>query len=266
MVDEEMQLVNAAIAQQEKQLSDAINKSAEYGQAGFDAALAYQTELRRLNEQLQAGMINEQTYAQAAGEARKQFDEQTKAIEARNKAAAEQAEEDRKAEQSQQRAVTKQTDAFFSATEQAAKFGEAGVAAARQYESGLVSLNQQLEDGRINEETYNREAEKLRKNYNKQIDAQEKANAVSEKIAGKQQELDAIQEQKAAALNGKSNEALKANDLRSSEGIAQFLALANGREDPAIEENRKQTKKLDEIRKEIAKLQAEKVEILGAAA
>ncbi|NDD55455.1 hypothetical protein EBZ39_16595, partial [bacterium] len=139
MVDEEMQLVNAAIAQQEKQLSDAINKSAEYGQAGFDAALAYQTELRRLNEQLQAGMINEQTYAQAAGEARKQFDEQTKAIEARNKAAAEQAEEDRKAEQSQQRAVTKQTDAFFSATEQAAKFGEAGVAAARQYESGLVS-------------------------------------------------------------------------------------------------------------------------------
>ena len=95
---------------------------------------------------------------------------------------------------------------------------------------------------------------------------QEKAAGVDEKIAGKQEQIDQIQAEKAAALSGKSNEALKANDLRSSEGIAQFLALANGREDPAIEENRKQTKKLDEIRKEIAKLQAEKVEILGAAA
>jgi hypothetical protein len=48
--------------------------------------------------------------------------------------------------------------------------------------------------------------------------------------------------------------------------MAQFLALATGREDPAIAEYRKQTQKLDEIRGELRALQQEKVDILGAAA
>ena len=85
-------------------------------------------------------------------------------------------------------------------------------------------------------------------------------------MAGKQEDIDKIQAEKAAALGGKSNEALKANDIRSSEGMAQFIALATGREDPAIEENRKTNMKLEEIRKELRALQQEKVDILGAAA
>ena len=85
-------------------------------------------------------------------------------------------------------------------------------------------------------------------------------------MAGKQEDIDKIQAEKAAALGGKSNETLRANDIRSSEGMAQFLALATGREDPAIEENRKTNMKLEEIRKELRALQQEKVDILGAAA
>lgn len=100
----------------------------------------------------------------------------------------------------------------------------------------------------------------------RQEEAAKKAAAVDEKMVGKQEEIDKIQAEKAAALNGKSNEALKANDIRSSEGMAQFIALATGREDPAIEENRKTNQKLEEIRKELAALQQEKVDILGAAA
>jgi hypothetical protein len=84
-------------------------------------------------------------------------------------------------------------------------------------------------------------------------------------MAEKQADIDQASAERAAALGSKSNEQLKANDIRSSEGIAQFLALATGREDPAIEENRKANLKLEEIRKELRALQAQKVEILGAA-
>lgn len=109
-----------------------------------------------------------------------------------------------------------------------------------------------------------------RENEQKLIEANQKraeeAAKVDEKIADKQAEIDKANAEKAAALGGKSNEALKANDIRSSEGMAQFIALATGREDPAIEENRKTNAKLEEIRKELRALQQEKVDILGAAA
>lgn len=107
------------------------------------------------------------------------------------------------------------------------------------------------------------EAEAAKK---RQEEAAKKAAEVDENISAKQGDIDKINADKAAALNGKSNESLKANDIRSSEGMAQFLALASGREDPAIEENRKTNAKLEEIRKELRALQQEKVDILGAAA
>ena len=107
------------------------------------------------------------------------------------------------------------------------------------------------------------EAEAAKK---RQEEAAKKAAAIDEKMAAKQGEIDKVQADKAAALGGKSNEALKANDIRSSEGMAQFIALATGREDPAIEENRKTNMKLEEIRAELRALGAEKVDILGAAA
>jgi hypothetical protein len=214
--------------------------------------------------------------------------------------------EDADMEQSMQRSITKQTNAFFEATKNAEKFGEAGRKAAEEYQAGLEDLDKQLNDGRINEETYNREAEKRREIYNDQIKGIEErtaaekaaaddarrleeqqakeaaraaeeaakdqerrakeAAAIDEKMAAKQEDIDKIQADKARALGGKSNEALKASDIRSSEGMAQFIALATGREDPAIEENRKTNMKLEEIRKELRAMQQEKVEILGAAA
>ena len=109
-----------------------------------------------------------------------------------------------------------------------------------------------------------------RENEQKLIEADRKraedAAKVDEKMAAKQGDVDEIVAERAAALGGKSNEALKAGDVRSSEGMAQFLALASGREDPAIAEYRKQTQKLDEIRAELRALQQDKVDILGAAA
>jgi len=108
-----------------------------------------------------------------------------------------------------------------------------------------------------------KDAEDARK---RQEEAAKKADAIQSKIDDKRKDASDIVGERAAALGGKSNEALKANDVRSGEGMAQFLALASGREDPAIAEYRKQTQKLDEIRGELRALQQEKVDILGAAA
>jgi hypothetical protein len=76
----------------------------------------------------------------------------------------------------------------------------------------------------------------------------------------------AFKEENAKALGEKSNEALKANDIRSSEGMSQFIALATGREDPAIAEYRKQNEKLQQIVAELRALQQQPVDMLGAAA
>ena len=108
-------------------------------------------------------------------------------------------------------------------------------------------------------------AEEQRRQEQEAERAAKEAASISEKVTAKEEQVSAIEAEKAAALDGTSNERLQANDLRSSEGIAQFLGLATGREDPAVEENRKANLKLEEIRKELRALQAQRVEILGAA-
>ena len=97
-------------------------------------------------------------------------------------------------------------------------------------------------------------------------EAQERAAGIDKDMEAKRQEGRDILAERADALRGKSNEALKANDIRSSEGMSQFIALATGREDPAIAEYRKQTMKLDELKAELRALAQEKVDILGGAA
>jgi len=263
---DELERVNRAIERQESLLSGAINASVNLGQEGMDAAFKYQQGLRALESQLEAGILNETSFANEAAKLKDAFDAQTQAIEDRNRAIAEQAAEDQKAAESQQRAITKQTDQFFQATKAAKDFGADGAAAAAQYEGGLTSLDQQLRDGRINEETYNREAEKLRDTYDGQIDSIEKR---AEDIARAEEKVIGASEFKAEnekALNGPSSEALKANDLRSNEGMSQFIALATGREDPAIAEYRKQNEKLQQIVAELRALQQQPVDMLGAAA
>ena len=262
---EDEQRQQQAMTRQTDQFFEATKAAEQFGEAGRAAVKEYESGLIDLNAQLKGGRINEETYNREAEKRKQIYGDQIKAIEARNKAISDQVEEDRKAEQAQQNAITKQTDAFFNATQQASRFGEAGTKAAHEYETGLTALNQQLDDERINEETYAREAEKLKQKFNDQAAALEKAQAVDEKIAAKQGDVDAIVAERQSALGGKSNEALKANDVRSGEGMAQFLALATGREDPAIAEYRKQTKKLDEIRGELRALQTEKVTILNGA-
>lgn len=72
-----------------------------------------------------------------------------------------------------------------------------------------------------------------------------------------------IERNRLDALGRVNQQALEAADIRSG-GIGQVLALATGREDPAIAEARKQREELQNISREIRKLGGT-VELVGAA-
>jgi hypothetical protein len=73
-----------------------------------------------------------------------------------------------------------------------------------------------------------------------------------------------IEEDRLEALSRRSNQALSVGDIRSG-GISDVLRIAAGREDPAIEEYRKQLAELRKIDAKIGELRAEKVKIIGGA-
>ena len=80
-----------------------------------------------------------------------------------------------------------------------------------------------------------------------------------------EQRIADVEAQRLSGLSGRNTEPLKAADIRSSEGISQFLALATNREDPAVAESRKQTNELQGLRQDLRELQAQKAEIMGGA-
>jgi len=182
---EEAKALEEVINRQHEALNKAADEAMKFGNEGFDAAYKYQEQLRELDDMLRRGILNEESYGQAAREAAEGFREQMDAIKDRNK-----------------------------------------------------------------------EEEKRKKDLNKKV---EKAEAAVEKASE-------FQKENRIQLGRRATDALKANDVRSSEGMATFIALATGREDPALEENRKQTKKLAEAVAALHALDQQPVEIIGAAA
>lgn len=107
-------------------------------------------------------------------------------------------------------------------------------------------------------ETIADQFESLRQALRRGLLRREEINAAVQNIA--REGLEARREI-AAELSRPSQQALQVADVRSSQGIAEFVRLATGREDPAIEENRKQLAELRQIKEGIRGLQAEKVQI-----
>lgn len=64
-------------------------------------------------------------------------------------------------------------------------------------------------------------------------------------------------------LSRPSQRALEVQDIRSG-GISEFLRLATGREDPAIEQNRQQLQELSRIRQGLERIGVRPVDILGS--
>ena len=108
-----------------------------------------------------------------------------------------------------------------------------------------------------------RAAEKQAADRKRAVSGAQSSNESMDKAAGKASEFKG---ENAALLGTKSKEALQANDIRSSEGIGQFMALATGRDDPALVEYRKQTSTLMQLLAEQRAQRVENATILGGAA
>ena len=131
--------------------------------------------------------------------------------------------------------------------------------AAEDFFDKIKELEQQLELKIIDPAQFEEASKAARKTFD---EAKKQAETVRDLQVKYAEEAAQIQEERLRELNTLSQASLRATDVRTSEGASEFIRLATGREDPAIEEYRKQLRKLDEIKKEIAKANQQPVEMI----
>ena len=125
----------------------------------------------------------------------------------------------------------------------------------------LAQLEADLEAKIIDPETFEQAADAIRSGFEDALKTAEKIKDLNEQYAERAAEIDAS---RIDALSQVSQQTVQATDVRTSEGVSEFLRLATGREDPAISEYRKQLSELQKIAREIGKLGGV-VDIVGAA-
>jgi hypothetical protein len=156
-------------------LSNAIDESAAFGQAGFDAALRYQESIRELQQQLDDGIINEEVFRRSAEQAGNAFKDELAQI-----------EQDAKLEiqvtENAAQAVAGIRAELSKAIDESASLGQAGFDAALEYQSAVEELQTQFEAGIINEETLARGAEAAQAAYEAQIDSVKKLEQEQRKL------------------------------------------------------------------------------------
>jgi hypothetical protein len=106
-------------------------------------------------------------------------------------------------------------------------------------------------------------AEDARKAEEKRLEAVKKADQEIAKVEeDRAKRALEIEGERFDALSRQSNQALNVSDVRSG-GISEILRIASGREDPAVEEYRKQLGELKKIDAKLGELRADRVEIVG---
>jgi hypothetical protein len=125
----------------------------------------------------------------------------------------------------------------------------------------LSQLEADLEARVIDPETFEQAADAIRSGFEDALKTAEKIRDLNEQYASRAAEIEA---DRLDALSQVSQQPVQAADVRTSEGVSEFLRLATGREDPAIAEYRKQLGELQKIKAEIGKLGGV-VDIVGAA-
>jgi hypothetical protein len=144
-------------------VSKAIDESAKFGQAGFDAALQYQEAVDGLKEKLDAGLFNEETFRREAARAGDVFKSELSRLE-------EDAKLDIQISEETQRTLDGLQDKINKVADEATQFGQSGFDAAAQFQAKIRELGQQFEDGRINAASLAAETEKATAEYDKQIE------------------------------------------------------------------------------------------------
>jgi len=100
------------------------------------------------------------------------------------------------------------------------------------------------------------------------MERQKQIEAISKEITAiekqRAERASEIEESRLDALSKLSNQALTVSDIRAG-GISEAIRIGTGREDPAIEEYRRQLAELQKIDAKLGALEAQKVKIIGGA-
>lgn len=175
-------------------------------------------------------------------------------------AAAEAAKEAQREAEIQDRILSNLQQQANAVVEKAVQYGQAGIELGATYQAELRRIAEQVEAGILNETGAQQQRAIAEQQFNEGIGKLEEYRRLADQIAERQLELD---KDRIAELASVSAQPLQANDLRTSEGASQFLALATGREDPALTEYKKQLAELKGMRQDLNRLGGV-VEIVGA--
>lgn len=176
-----------------KSVNNAIDQSVAFGQAGFDAAFRYQESIRRLQQQLDNGVINEEVFRRSAEQAGDAFQREINKIE-------QETEIELQVNQDADQAIAKVREQLSKAIDEASQFGKAGFDAAYDYQLAVEALQRQFEAGIINETVLAREAERAQAAYEAQVDAaKELADEQARLIENDKKRIDSLLESNDAA-------------------------------------------------------------------
>jgi hypothetical protein len=146
----------------EGSVGKAIDDSAKFGEAGFNAALRYQEAVDELRQDLDRGLFNEETFRRQAEQAGVAFREELARIE-------QDAQLDIQIKADAEKTLAGLQERIGKAIEGAQQFGSAGFDAALRFQNKLRDLGSQFEDNRINAATLANEVERATSEYDKQI-------------------------------------------------------------------------------------------------
>jgi len=153
---------------------------------------------------------------------------------------------------------------FDTLSDKATQFGQEGFDAALRLKEGIEAAKEAVKDGILNREAFEQEVKRQKKLFEDRVKDLQNAEKIAQDIAKREETLRdrqfEIQREREEELANVRTGSIKVGDLRSG-GISAFFDTL--KEDPAIAEAKKQTKELEKVRKEIAKLNAEKVDILA---
>lgn len=200
----------AAFDNVSRNIDGLIGKSQEFGQAGFDAAQRLQEGIAAAQQQARDGILNAEAFNQEVQRQQELFNEDLKHLEDVKKRKEKDAAEALANEKRQNEELLRAQDNYR-----------------RQQEQALQAYQQQQAKA---QEEYAKEQQRIFEEQRKAAEAEAKR-----------------QEERLAKLNTLGEQTVNAQDIRSSEGAALVLNLAAAAQDPALIQQRLQTKLLEQI-------------------
>jgi flagellar biosynthesis GTPase FlhF len=201
---------NAAFQSVDQNISQLIAKSQEFGQAGFDAALRLQEGIAAAQEQARDGILNAEAFNAEVQRQQELFNQELANIQEAEKAR-DAAAEDRKAkEQERANAELKAQDDYR-----------------KQQETALQAYQQQQQQA---QQQYAQEQARIFEEQRKAAEAEAKR-----------------QEERIRKLNTLGAQSVNVADIRNVESANLVLQLGANAQDPALIQQRLQTKLLEKI-------------------